>query len=819
VRSLLHSPHQRKRSIAAATLGALALLGSLLVATPAQALNDTGTGGVFVPATGRFLDTGKNIGGYDTPMPAKGWRTIQVTGKNGVPDDGSVGAVSVVATAASISNQGILNGRPNADAKSTLMGIYGGDDKQNTSFSSVLAVNSDGTIQVQAETSIRLILDVQGYYTASDDGTAAGGFVPLNGSRIADTRSGLGFPQQTIGAGERVDLQVTGRGGIPKGASGAIINMIAVNRTASVGYLTPYATGDTRPSNSFNYAGNVPTSMQAQVKLSADGKITIYNASSTIDLVVDTQGYFTAAGKSGAVFTPGAGRAYDTRTSGNTVMGKNETRSIQIAGKAGVPVMGSGINAVVLSLTSLKSTAGGGSATVWADGTTKPNTTSINFEETTIRTNTITVPLGANGKIAINNVADSTNYVFDVQGWYSNPQVPTISCAGIPGDNSWVTAIPNSLSCSITAAPADSSNSTVKVLTDEGVVTFMRSDSATVTKTIALEPTAGLHLLTATAASPDGSDLTTDFQFGLGDWATAGFDPFIEEDSATSTTPFLRVLSRNDLIPADAEIVYVVKDDQGTEIVRSSATNGGWKVPAGVLVSGQVYSWSATVTGFSGGRNTPATVVSPTWTLHPDETVTDDYQQLPSDSGGEMTTAGEVNADDTQHPVADTEAQPAGPSGVRTRVRVEDGGKKKIKSDLLSASDKLSLGSKGYIRTAFSSVVTVNKYATQAAVESESGVYVKTPKSTPSKISLTDVYIAGGISVSLTIAKDPSVTISNGGKTVRKKITAGKQGLKDKQLQQKVKNLKVDAQVISSFEERTEMTTTFGSSTYSDTAG
>ncbi len=347
MRTTLHSPRQMRRSIAAATLSALAILGSLLVATPAQALNDTGTGGVFVPATSRFLDTGRNIGGYDTAMPAKGWRTVKVTGVNGVPDDGSVGAISVVATAASITGQGILNGRPDANTSSTMMGIYGGDDKQNTSFSSVLAVSADGTIQVQAETSIRLILDLQGYYTANTDGTAPGGFVPLNGTRIADTRSGLGLPQQTIGSGERVDLQVTGRGGIPKGASGVIINMIAVNRTASTGYLTPYATGDAKPSNSFNYAGSVPTSMQAQVKLSADGKITIYNSSSTTDLVVDNQGYFTAAGTGGAVFTPGAGRAYDTRTSGNTALGKNETRSIQIAGKAGVPVMGSGINAVV----------------------------------------------------------------------------------------------------------------------------------------------------------------------------------------------------------------------------------------------------------------------------------------------------------------------------------------------------------------------------------------------------------------------------------------------------------------------------------------
>ena len=37
MRTLLHAPRSRTRSIAAATLGALALVGSLLVATPAQA--------------------------------------------------------------------------------------------------------------------------------------------------------------------------------------------------------------------------------------------------------------------------------------------------------------------------------------------------------------------------------------------------------------------------------------------------------------------------------------------------------------------------------------------------------------------------------------------------------------------------------------------------------------------------------------------------------------------------------------------------------------------------------------------------------------
>lgn len=615
---MLHSPRQRRRSIAAATLGALAILGSLLVATPAQALSDTGTGGVFVPATGRFLDTAKNIGGYDTPMPAKGWRTIQVTGKNGVPDDGSVGAVSVVATAASIPNQGVLYGRPNADAASTLMGIYGGDDKQNTSFSSVLAVDSDGTIQVQAETSIRLVLDVQGYYTASDDGTAAGGFVPLNGTRIADTRSGLGFPQQTIGAGERVDLQVSGRGGIPKGASGAIINMIPVNRTASVGYLTPYATGDVRPSNSFNYAADTNTSMQAQVKLSAEGKITIYNANSTIDLVIDTQGYFTAAGKGGAVFTPGAGRTYDTRSSGNTALGKNETRSIQIAGRAGVPVMGSGIKAVVLSLTSLKSTTGNGRATVWADGASQPNTTSINFDETTIRTNTITVPLGANGKIAINNIADgATNYVFDVQGWYTNPSDPTISCDSPFLAGAWVAdaeTIRNGALCTFKAPAASFSGESLDV-TVNGMpeTSFELSESATSTFSYRLSDFVGLVTIGAAVSGAPGSEPQTSYQFGAGAWEQEGLLPSVADGSTVqpevALAPFLATSA---LFPTDTTLTYRLVDENTGEASTRSSANEALVPGAAELLRGHAYSWSVSASARNSWSSS-ATIESPTW--------------------------------------------------------------------------------------------------------------------------------------------------------------------------------------------------------------
>jgi hypothetical protein len=42
------------------------------------------------------------------------------------------------------------------------------------------------------------------------------GFTSLAPSRLLDTRSGLGAPQAPVGANASIDLQVTGRGGVPR---------------------------------------------------------------------------------------------------------------------------------------------------------------------------------------------------------------------------------------------------------------------------------------------------------------------------------------------------------------------------------------------------------------------------------------------------------------------------------------------------------------------------------------------------------------------------------------------------------------------------
>lgn len=363
-------------------------------------------------------------------MPANGWRTIQIGGQAGIPDDGTVGAVSFTATAIDITQEGWLEGRPSAAAASSKLGIYGGYNNTITTFGAVVAVSPDGTIEVKAQTQVRLIIDVQGYYTASQDGTAPGGFVPLNGDRIVDSRSGLGAPAVALASGQSIDVQATGvANGIPSDASAGIVNLIPVNTTASRGWLTPYPTGSTRPENKFHYPASINTSMQAQVELSDTGKFTLFNSGTTTHVVIDLQGYFTATSETTASFTPAAGRIYDSRTTTAGSFASNETRSIQIAAENDIPDLGSGINAIVLTLTSLGTLSGTGRAVVWADGEERPDTTALSLGASTLRTNTITVPIGDTGAISLQHVGDSADYVLDVQGWYISPLPAPPDCA------------------------------------------------------------------------------------------------------------------------------------------------------------------------------------------------------------------------------------------------------------------------------------------------------------------------------------------------------------------------------------------------------
>jgi RHS repeat-associated protein len=411
--------HGRVRPAVVALLALIGVLASLLVvlAPPAPAHADStgsGTGGRFVAASGRILDTRTG-----SPLVAHAYRTIQVGGQAGIPTSG-VGAVVLGVTAVNMTGLGQMYARPDSSTASTTVLTYDGGNLGNTSNTATVAVGSDGTIQISANTATDALLDVEGYYTSNDDGTAAGGFVPVSGTRIVDSRSGTGVTEGTITAGSSVTFQVSGTAGVPAGASAAVVNLIAI-AGAHGGYITPYTAGTSKPQRSLQYPANTSTSVSAQVQLSNDGKITVANDVGSINLIVDVEGYFTATNGGGAVFTPGSGNIYDSRASSNSIVAADGTTAVQVSGQAGVPAVASGVTAVAVTLTAVHAAESSGYAVAWADGAARPATSALNFIGDSIRSNTIIVPLGANGKIDIyNSSADPTNYVVDLQGWYSN---------------------------------------------------------------------------------------------------------------------------------------------------------------------------------------------------------------------------------------------------------------------------------------------------------------------------------------------------------------------------------------------------------------
>jgi hypothetical protein len=398
--------------VAIATMAAL--LATLLVTSPESASADAAGGAQFVSATGRILDTRDGTGGYKTAMPANTWRTVQVTGNAGIPSSSAVTAVALNLTEVSPSGLGQIMARPNADTASTLVGTFDGGNLGITSNQADVAVNSDGTIQVQVNASTQLVIDVEGYYSTT--ASASGGYVPIAGKRY--------IQDQTIAAGGNFTIQVTGANGIPSNATAVVADFIVKNQGTTQGYISPGPAGANPPVTSLNYPGvaNVATATSAHVSLSSDGKLEVWNRVGTaIKLNIDIEGYFVQGSSTAGSFTAGAARAYDTRVKPHTSVAAGKTLTVPLGGTHGIPNAYQGLSSVVIDLTALHaSNDTSGFARAWADGTVEPGISAVEYAPNSIRSNTNTVPVGLDGAIQIHNLSNTTvDFVIDIEGWYA----------------------------------------------------------------------------------------------------------------------------------------------------------------------------------------------------------------------------------------------------------------------------------------------------------------------------------------------------------------------------------------------------------------
>jgi hypothetical protein len=395
-------------------------------AAPARADASTGSGGLFVDAVGRLLDTRNGTGGYSTPMPTLTWRSVAVDGQDGIPASG-VSAVQVTVTAVSPAQAGIVylapDGVSNPPTVSNL--VYDHGVVGTISNTAIVAVGSNGKIQAKANSPVNLILDVQGYYTAGL--TAAGGYVPLPGARIVNTRNGTGVPQAKLAQNSTTTIQVGGRGGVPSNASAVFVTLTPTDyHPTAGGHLTVYPAGATVPTSSLNFSANISTALGAEVDLNTAGQMAVKVSGSmgSIDLIVDVVGYFTPTSTTGG-FTPAATRVYDSRTPPHVRLPAGATRTVPTAGVHGVPAVGSGISAVAINLLVISSSTASGWLRLWADDQPQPSVSMMNFGPSETRSNLTVVRLGADGGIKIRNGSGGpVDFVFDVEGWYNTVGAP-----------------------------------------------------------------------------------------------------------------------------------------------------------------------------------------------------------------------------------------------------------------------------------------------------------------------------------------------------------------------------------------------------------
>jgi len=198
-------------------------------------------------------------------------------------------------------------------------------------------------------------------------------------TRLADTRpTEPAFGGFTRLSPNVIRVQVTGRAGIPAGATAAVLNITGVN-TPAPGFITVYPAGTALPTASnvnIDHAGQVMANM-ATVKLGTGGAVDVFTQN-PMDVVVDVSGVYVpvSAAVSGgrlATLAGGAFRVLDTRPRGAGVAPGGVER-VDVSA-AGVPASAT---AVVVNVTATET--GLGFWTAFPIGQDRPNASNINID-------------------------------------------------------------------------------------------------------------------------------------------------------------------------------------------------------------------------------------------------------------------------------------------------------------------------------------------------------------------------------------------------------------------------------------------------------
>ncbi|MFJ9941448.1 PKD domain-containing protein [Streptomyces erythrochromogenes] len=262
-----------------------------------QAVNHlpfTTPGSFFAPhAPTRLLDTRAGIGSAKGKVGAYTPVRLKIAGNAQVPAGATAVVLNVTATNPTAGGHVSVYPSGRDRPKTSNVNYTAGQTVPNQV---IVPVGKDGYIELYngGWNAVDLIADVTGYF----DRAAPDGYTSLNPVRFVDTREGLGTARGQVAGQGAFGVQITGRNGIPAGATAVALN-VTVTNPKQAGHLTVYPSGQAAPStSSLNFTPGQTVANSVIVPVGPDGKINVRNGAwAGTDVIVDVVGYYGAGSK------------------------------------------------------------------------------------------------------------------------------------------------------------------------------------------------------------------------------------------------------------------------------------------------------------------------------------------------------------------------------------------------------------------------------------------------------------------------------------------------------------------------------------------
>ena len=262
--------------------------------------------------------------------------------------------------------------------------------------------------------------------TADSTGTGAaavpGDFVPVTPTRVLDTRTGVGQGDvvRRIGARGRIDLQVTGAGGVPAdGVTAVAVNITGVRASAAT-FLTVFPADSAQSGTStVNLAAGATRASLVLPRVGPDGRISIANDAGSADVLADVVGFYRSDSPASRYHAIVPRRLLDTRRPGSTRLARDTAVVVPVAGIGDVPA---GATGVTVNITAVRPTSGG-FLTASPSASASAQTSTVNYTTGQIVANRAVTGLSA-GSLSVFSGASASDVLVDVVGWFG-PADPT----------------------------------------------------------------------------------------------------------------------------------------------------------------------------------------------------------------------------------------------------------------------------------------------------------------------------------------------------------------------------------------------------------